>query len=63
MLHIPHDAVDDEGVLELAPAFIQDHEFTRLGGNAEVRVDVRVVCARNRKLEEMVATLDTPGRS
>ncbi len=34
---------------------LQDSEFTRLGGNKEVRVDVRVVCATNRKLEEMVA--------
>jgi DNA-binding NtrC family response regulator len=34
---------------------LQDHQFTRLGGNEEVTVDVRVVCATNRKLEEMVA--------
>jgi len=34
---------------------LQDHEFTRLGGNVEVKVDVRVVCATNRRLEEMVA--------
>jgi transcriptional regulator with PAS, ATPase and Fis domain len=34
---------------------LQDCEFTRLGGNAEVTVDVRVVCATNRKLDEMVA--------
>jgi two-component system response regulator AtoC len=33
---------------------LQDSEFTRLGGNKEVRVDVRVVCATNRRLEEMV---------
>jgi two-component system response regulator AtoC len=33
---------------------LQDAEFTRLGGNKEVRVDVRVVCATNRRLEEMV---------
>jgi two-component system response regulator AtoC len=33
---------------------LQDSEFTRLGGNKEVRVDIRVVCATNRKLEEMV---------
>jgi two-component system response regulator AtoC len=33
---------------------LQDHEFTRLGGNVEVKVDVRVICATNRKLEEMV---------
>ncbi len=34
---------------------LQDHEFTRLGGNVEVKVDLRVVCATNRNLEEMVA--------
>ena len=33
---------------------LQDSEFTRLGGNREVKVDVRVVCATNRKLDEMV---------
>ena len=33
---------------------LQDHEFTRLGGNAEVKVDLRVVCATNRNLDEMV---------
>jgi DNA-binding NtrC family response regulator len=34
---------------------LQDHEFTRLGGNAEVKVDLRVVCATNRNLDEMIA--------
>jgi two-component system response regulator AtoC len=34
---------------------LQDSEFTRLGGNREVKVDVRVLCATNRKLVEMVA--------
>jgi DNA-binding NtrC family response regulator len=33
---------------------LQDREFTRLGGNQEVRVDVRVLCATNRRLVEMV---------
>ncbi len=33
---------------------LQDGEFSRLGGNTEVRVDVRVVAATNRNLEEMV---------
>jgi two-component system response regulator AtoC len=33
---------------------LQDKEFTRLGGNREVRVDVRIICATNRRLEEMV---------
>jgi transcriptional regulator with PAS, ATPase and Fis domain len=35
---------------------LQDHEFTRLGGNVEVVVDVRIICATNRKLEEMVGS-------
>jgi two-component system response regulator AtoC len=34
---------------------LQDSEFTRLGGNREVKVDVRVVCATHRALEQMVA--------
>lgn len=37
---------------------LQDSEFTRLGGNREVRVDVRVVCATNRSLIDMVAAGD-----
>lgn len=37
---------------------LQDSEFTRLGGNREVRVDVRVVCATNRELVDMVAAGD-----
>ncbi|MAG33638.1 MAG: DNA-binding response regulator [Deltaproteobacteria bacterium] len=37
---------------------LQDAEFTRLGGNREVRVDVRVVCATNRSLVRMVAEGD-----
>jgi two-component system response regulator AtoC len=46
---------------EMSPALqakllqvLQDGEFTRLGGNREVRVDVRVICATNRRLHEMV---------
>jgi len=34
---------------------LQDAEFTRLGGNREVKVDVRIVCATNRSLVEMVS--------
>jgi formate hydrogenlyase transcriptional activator len=34
---------------------IQEHEFERLGGTAVQRVDVRVIAATNRDLEEMVA--------
>ncbi len=33
---------------------LQDGQFTRLGGNEDVHVDVRVVCATNRDLEGMV---------
>jgi two-component system response regulator AtoC len=33
---------------------LQDGEFSRLGGDRDVQVDVRVVCATNRNLEEMV---------
>jgi DNA-binding NtrC family response regulator len=33
---------------------LQDHEFTRLGGNSEVKVDLRIVCATNRNLDEMI---------
>jgi two-component system response regulator AtoC len=33
---------------------LQDGLFTRLGGNEDVRVKVRVVCATNRNLEAMV---------
>ncbi|MFQ5513670.1 MAG: sigma-54-dependent transcriptional regulator [Myxococcota bacterium] len=33
---------------------LQDGEFARLGGNQDVRVDVRVVAATNRNLEELV---------
>ncbi|MBW2273415.1 MAG: sigma-54-dependent Fis family transcriptional regulator [Deltaproteobacteria bacterium] len=46
---------------EMSPALqakmlqvLQDAQFTRLGGNREVTVDVRVVCATNRPLLEMV---------
>ncbi len=33
---------------------LQDHSFARLGGNREQRVDVRVLCATHRPLEDMV---------
>jgi len=33
---------------------LQDSVFTRIGANTETHVDVRVVCATNRRLEEMV---------
>jgi two-component system response regulator AtoC len=34
---------------------LQDGEFSRLGGHEDVRVDVRMVAATNRNLEEMVS--------
>jgi DNA-binding NtrC family response regulator len=34
---------------------LQDSTFSRLGGNEEIRVDVRVMSATNRRLDEMVA--------
>jgi Nif-specific regulatory protein len=33
---------------------LQEHEFERVGGNKTIRVDVRLVAATNRNLEEMV---------
>ncbi len=46
---------------EMSPALqakllqvLQDSEFTRLGAHREIRVDVRVVCATNRDLAQMV---------
>ncbi len=35
---------------------LQDGEFSRLGGQTDVRVDVRVIAATNRNLEEMVSS-------
>jgi transcriptional regulator with GAF, ATPase, and Fis domain/tetratricopeptide (TPR) repeat protein len=34
---------------------LQTQEFERVGGTTPVRVDVRIICATNRDLEEMVA--------
>ncbi len=33
---------------------LQDRSFSRVGGNKEIKVDVRIVCATNRRLEQMV---------
>jgi len=48
-------------IVEIAPAIqakllqvLQDKEFSRLGGKKDVRVDVRVLAATNRNLEECV---------
>jgi Nif-specific regulatory protein len=33
---------------------IQQREFERLGGTETIRIDVRIICATNRNLEEMI---------
>jgi len=33
---------------------LQEREFTRVGGTKPIKVDVRIICATNRNLEEMV---------
>ena len=52
---------------ELTPALqakllhvLQDAEFTKLGGNKRVQVDVRVVAATNRDLEKMLTSRNLP---
>ncbi len=35
--------------------FIQEHTFYRVGGNKECRVDVRIIAATSRNLEEMIS--------
>jgi len=37
---------------------LQEREFERVGGSKTIKVDVRLVCATNRNLEEMVAKGD-----
>ncbi len=37
---------------------LQEREFERVGGTSTIRVDVRIVCATNRNLEEAVARED-----
>ncbi len=34
--------------------FIQEHSFYRVGGNSEIKVDVRIIAATSRNLEEMI---------
>ena len=41
---------------------LQDHEFSRLGGRKDVRVNVRVLAATNRNLEKAVEEGALPGR-
>ncbi len=37
---------------------IQQREFERVGGTQTIKSDVRIICATNRKLEEMIKTED-----
>ena len=37
------------------PRFLQERTFERIGGRQSIAVDVRVICATNQKLEEMIA--------
>ena len=37
---------------------LQEREFERIGGTSTIRVDVRIICATNRNLEEAVAKGD-----
>ena len=41
---------------------LQDREFSRLGGEEDVSVDVRVITATNRQIEKELAEWDVPGR-
>src|SRR6266436_8960645 len=61
------ELADDGAILldeigEMSPALqakllhvLQDGEFSRLGGNKQLRVDARVIASTNRRLEEAVA--------
>ncbi len=56
-----HGTIFLDEIAEMSPGLqakmlqvLQDREFTRLGGNKEIQVDVRVVCATHRPLVQMV---------
>ena len=37
---------------------LQEREFERLGSNKPIKIDVRIVCATNRNLEELITKGD-----
>lgn len=56
-----HGTIFLDEIAEMSPGLqakmlqvLQDREFTRLGGNKDIKVDVRVVCATHRPLLELV---------
>lgn len=56
-----HGTIFLDEIAEMSPGLqakmlqvLQDREFTRLGGNKEIKVDVRVVCATHQPLMKMV---------
>ena len=51
----------DPGVQAKLLQVLQDNEFSRLGGTQNIRVDVRVLTATNKNLEEMVARQEFRG--
>ena len=62
-----HGTIFLDEIGEMSPAMqakllqvLQDGEFARLGGNRDVRVDVRMVAATNRDLEQAVANGRVP---
>jgi two-component system response regulator AtoC len=57
-----HGTIFLDEISEMAPALqakllqvLQDGEFSRLGGESDVKVDTRIIAATNRDLEEAVA--------
>ncbi len=46
--------LDEIGDMSLSLQVLQEREFYRVGGNVRVKVDVRIIAATNRNLEEMV---------
>src|SRR6185436_841936 len=57
-----HGTMFLDEISEMSPALqakllqvLQDGEFSRLGGKADVKVDVRIIAATNRDLERAVA--------